>query len=52
VILVTHKPQLLSAVQRLLVVVEGRITIDGPTSAVIAELKKRAASGRPNRQEV
>lgn len=37
-ILVTHRLQLLSAVQRVIVMAQGRIVIDGPTAEVIERL--------------
>ncbi|WP_439546578.1 ATP-binding cassette domain-containing protein [Sandarakinorhabdus sp.] len=37
-ILVTHRLQLLSAVQRVIVMGQGRVVMDGPTSEVIARL--------------
>lgn len=50
-ILVTHKLQLVGLVQRLMVVANGQIAIDGPTNAVLEKLrpapvKKAATSGR------
>jgi ATP-binding cassette subfamily C protein LapB len=50
-IFVTHKLQLVGLVQRLMVVANGQIAIDGPTNAVLEKLrpapvKKAATSGR------
>lgn len=44
IVLVTHKIQLLGLVQRLLVVVNGRIALDGPTQGVIDRLRAPIAS--------
>lgn len=40
-ILVTHKMEMLSLVERLLVVAEGRVVMDGPRDEVLAQLKAR-----------
>jgi ATP-binding cassette subfamily C protein LapB len=53
-VLVTHKMSLLSLVDRVIVLVSGRIGLDGPTGEVLARLKaastKRAiATGQPPR---
>ena len=45
-IFVTHKMQLVSLVQRLMVVVNGQIAVDGPTKAVLEKL--RGAKGPTN----
>ena len=45
-IFVTHKMQLVSLVQRLMVVVNGQIAVDGPTKAVLEKL--RGAKGPAN----
>jgi ATP-binding cassette subfamily C protein LapB len=37
-ILVTHRLQLLSAVQRVIVMAQGRIVLDGPTAEVVEKL--------------
>jgi ATP-binding cassette, subfamily C, bacterial LapB len=41
-VLVTHKPSLLSMVSRVLVMSKGQIVIDGPRDAVLAQLNKTA----------
>lgn len=38
IVLVTHKPQLLSLVQRLIVLRDGKVVLDGPTASVIEKL--------------
>lgn len=43
-LLVTHKLQLLNLVQRVIVVVNGQIVLDGPTAAVLAKLRPAAAT--------
>jgi ATP-binding cassette subfamily C protein LapB len=45
-VLVTHRLQLLSAVQRVLVMAQGRIILDGPTAEVMAKLNTRPQAGR------
>lgn len=47
-VLVTHRLQLLSAVQRVIVMAQGRIMLDGPTADVIAKLTAK----RPGPQVV
>lgn len=42
-VLVTHKLQLLNMVQRVILVANGRIVLDGPTNEVIARLTQQAA---------
>jgi ATP-binding cassette subfamily C protein LapB len=42
-ILVTHRMQLLSLTQRLIVMNNGRIALDGPTGEVLAKLRGPAA---------
>lgn len=39
-ILVTHKPEMLSLVQRLMVVTNNRVVVDGPRDAVLQHLQK------------
>jgi ATP-binding cassette subfamily C protein LapB len=41
-ILVTHKPSMLSVVNRVLVMSKGQIVLDGPRDAVLAHLSKNA----------
>jgi ATP-binding cassette subfamily C protein LapB len=47
-VLVTHRLQLLSAVQRVIVMSQGRIMLDGPTADVLAKLTTK----RPGPQVV
>jgi ATP-binding cassette subfamily C protein LapB len=47
-VLVTHRLQLLSAVQRVIVMAQGRIILDGPTADVLAKLTAK----RPGPQAV
>ena len=46
-ILVTHKLQLVSLVQRLIVVANGQIVIDGPTAVVMEKLRPQPQRPRP-----
>jgi ATP-binding cassette subfamily C protein LapB len=41
VVLVTHKPQLLAHVDRLLVVIGGRVVLDGKTADVLSRLRPK-----------
>lgn len=41
-VLVTHKPSMLSVVNRVLVMARGQIVMDGPRDAVLAQLSKNA----------
>ncbi|MGE0113182.1 ATP-binding cassette domain-containing protein [Aquabacterium sp.] len=41
-VLVTHKPEMLSLVNRILVVAQGRVVMDGPRDAVLARLQAPA----------
>lgn len=43
-VLVTHKLQLLNLVQRVIVVVNGQIVLDGPTAAVLEKLRPAPAA--------
>jgi ATP-binding cassette subfamily C protein LapB len=43
-VLVTHKAQLLSLANRIILFAEGRIALDGPNQAVIETLQKQAAA--------
>jgi ATP-binding cassette subfamily C protein LapB len=43
-VLVTHKMQLLALVQRVLVMANGRIVMDGPTKDVAARLTQSASA--------
>lgn len=45
-VLVTHKLQLLNMVQRVIVMANGRIVLDGPTQDVIARLTQPAAAAQ------
>lgn len=47
-VLVTHRLQLLSAVQRVIVMAQGRVVLDGPTADVVAKL----TANRPGPQVV
>ena len=44
-ILVTHRPTLLSLVSRVIVLDEGRIVADGPRDKVLGELQKNPGGG-------
>lgn len=46
-VLVTHKPALLSLVSRIVVLVAGRIVMDGPRDEVIAKLQQPQAQRKP-----
>ncbi len=48
-VVVTHKLRLLSLVQRVIVMMNGRIVLDGPTQEVVKALQ---GQGQPKRQEV
>ena len=41
-VLVTHKPALIALVDRLVILVGGRILMDGPRDMVLAHLRKMA----------
>ncbi|NOW47712.1 ATP-binding cassette subfamily C protein LapB [Novosphingobium sp. SG751A] len=43
VVMVTHKPQLLSFVDRVLVVIDGRLALDGKTADVLNQLRPKPA---------
>lgn len=45
-VLVTHRMQLLSAVQRVLVMAQGKVILDGPTADVIARLTAKPAGAK------
>lgn len=45
-VLITHRPSLLSLVTRVIALDEGRIIADGPRDVVLAELQKRASGGK------
>lgn len=51
-IFVTHKTQLVSLVQRLMVVVNGQIAADGPTKAVLDKLRSGSASASAGQAKV
>lgn len=44
IVMVTHKPQLLGLVDRLIVVLDGRIVMDGKTAEVLDALRRRPAN--------
>lgn len=44
VVLITHRPSAIALADRLVVMQEGRVQIQGPRDAVLAELRKRAAT--------
>jgi ATP-binding cassette subfamily C protein LapB len=46
-VLVTHRLQLLSAVQRVIVMAQGKIMLDGPTAEVVAKLSPRRPGPQP-----
>lgn len=46
-LVVTHKPALLSHTQRMIVVDKGRIVLDGPRDQVLAQLRTPAQASRP-----
>ena len=46
-VVVTHKPALLSHIQRLIVVDQGRIVLDGPRDQVLARLRAPQAAPQP-----
>jgi ATP-binding cassette subfamily C protein LapB len=46
-ILVTHKPSMLSVVNRVLVMSKGQIVMDGPRDAVLAQLSQNAQAAPP-----
>jgi ATP-binding cassette subfamily C protein LapB len=46
-VLVTHRMQLLSLTERLLVMNNGKIVMDGPTGAVLAKLRGDAQGAQP-----
>ena len=39
-VLVTHRPQVLEIVDRIIVVEQGRIVVDGPRAGVVEQLQK------------
>ena len=45
-ILITHRPSLLSLVTRVIVLEDGRVIADGPRDAVLTEMQKRASGGK------
>jgi PrtD family type I secretion system ABC transporter len=48
VIVITHKPLLLGAADKLMVLREGRVQLFGGSASVMAELAARAGQGRPS----
>ncbi len=49
-ILVTHRPQLLALVDRIVVVEQGQIVMDGPKQQVLAQLNGQPQGGQPQGQ--
>ena len=47
-VVVTHKPALLQHIQRLIVVEQGRIVMDGPRDQVLARLRVPSPSANPS----
>lgn len=45
-IIITHRPSLLSLVSRVIALEDGKIIADGPRNTVLAELQKRGSGGR------
>jgi ATP-binding cassette subfamily C protein LapB len=45
-ILITHRPSLLSLVNRVIALEDGKIVADGPRNAVLAELQKRGSGAK------
>jgi ATP-binding cassette subfamily C protein LapB len=45
-IVITHRPSLLSLVSRVIALEDGKIIADGPRNTVLAELQKRGSGGR------
>lgn len=45
-LLITHRPSLLSLATRIIALEDGKIIADGPRDAVLADLQKRANGGR------
>ena len=52
VIMVTHKPQLLGLVDRLIVVLGGKIVLDGKTEDILSQLRRKPAPSDPNMDQV
>jgi ATP-binding cassette subfamily C protein LapB len=46
-VLVTHKPQLLNLVQRIIVMANQQIVLDGPRDQVLQKLQRMAAQQAP-----
>ena len=44
VVLITHRPSAIALADRLVVMQDGRVQLQGPRDAVLAELRKRAAA--------
>lgn len=51
-VLVTHKPEMLALVERILVVAQGRVVLDGPRDAVLARLQGVQPAAPARAQEV
>ncbi len=49
-VVVTHKPTLLTLVDRIIVIAGNRIVIDGPRDMVLSQLKSRAVANQTSRQ--
>jgi len=45
--MVTHKLQLVNRVQRLIVVANGQVAVDGPAAEVIKRLQRPATQAQP-----
>lgn len=52
IVMVTHKPQLLGLVDRLIVVLGGRVVLDGKTTEVLDKLRPQPAGAGPQADQV
>ena len=52
IIMVTHKPQLLGLVDRLIVVLGGKIVLDGKTEDILSQLRRKPAPSDQNMDQV
>jgi ATP-binding cassette, subfamily C, bacterial LapB len=50
-VVVTHRPQLLDLVERIVVLEQGRVVLDGPKAAVIEQLSKGVSVPQPSGRE-